>query len=291
MFRNHETASSLSYYNEFQPPHYRRYAVTRLLKKIVVLFVFLLISGCGTSQKTVFEGQPKSDAERDYRAAVKTLESGSSEDAIKAFNVLKLAYPYATRWTTLADLRIADAYRNTGDYATAAVSYQDFIRTYPTHSEVAYAAYEAANCYYELMPADYFFLPDPWQRDRKTTQQAERALNNFIRKFPEHEKTPVAQEQYREVRKRLANHEIDVAEFYFKQKAYQGVVARLEKAIQDYPDVEVIESAHILLAHSYLELKDPVSAKRILKQLLSNYPQSTWAKDAQSWINKHTEVP
>ena len=261
------------------------------LSRIIIILLFLFVLGCGTSQKTVFTGEPKSDAERDYRMAVQTLESGSSEDAIKAFNLLKLTYPYATRWTTLADLRIADAYRNSGDYATAAVSYQDFIRTYPTHAEVAYAAYETANCYYELMPADYFFLPDPWQRDRKTTTQAERALNNFIRKFPDHEKQPVAQEQYREVRRRLANHEIDVAEFYFKKQAYQGVVDRLEKAISTYPEVEDIASAHILLAHSYLELKDPVSAKRILKKLISNYPESAWARDADAWIAGHPEVP
>ena len=255
------------------------------------MLVFLLMCGCGTTQKTVFTGQPKSEAERDYRLAVQTLESGSSEDAIKAFNVLKLAYPYATRWTTLADLRIADAYRNTGDYATAAVSYQDFIRTYPTHSEVPYAAYEAANCYYELMPSDLFFLPDPWQRDRKTTHQAATALANFIRKFPDHEKIPVAKEQFREVRTRLVNHEIYVAEYYFKQEAYLGVVNRLEKAIEEYPEIEAIESAHILLAHSYLKLNDPVSAKRILQRLISKYPDSKWTKDAQSWIGSHPEVP
>lgn len=253
--------------------------------------LFLLVTGCGTTQKTVFVGEPKSDAERDYRKAVETLEGGSNEDAIKAFNAIKLKYPYATRWSTLADLRIADAYRNTSDYATAAVSYQDFIRTYPAHTDVPYAAYQAANCYFELMPADYFFLPDPWQRDRKTTKQAERALATFIKTYPDNENTPKAKEQYHEVRRRLANHEIDVAEFYFKKKAYSGVIKRLEGVIADYPDIEDVESAHILLAHSYLQQKDPVSAKRVLNQLVTNYPDSKWSKDATQWINAHPEVP
>jgi len=259
--------------------------------KLILLSVLLLVTGCGTTQKTVFQGEPKSDAERDYRLAVATLEGGSNEDAIKAFNALKLKYPYATRWSTLADLRIADAYRNTSDYATAAVSYQDFMRTYPAHSEVPYAAYQAANCYYELMPSDIFILPDPWQRDRKTTKQAETALASFIKKFPDNENIPRAKEQYLETRRRLANHEVYVAEFYFKRKAYKGVVARLEDLLKTYPDIEVVESAHILLAHAYIELKDPVSAKRVLNKLIVDYPQSEWATDATNWITAHPEVP
>ncbi len=261
------------------------------IKHLILLSIVLFLTGCGTTQKTVFHGEPKSDAERDYRQAVAILEGGSNEDAIKAFNALKLKYPYATRWSTLADLRIADAYRNTSDYATAAVSYQDFMRTYPAHSEVPYAAYQAANCYYELMPSDIFILPDPWQRDRKTTVQAETALASFIQKFPNDENIPKAKEQYLETRRRLANHEVYVAEFYFKRKAYKGVIARLEGVIKKYPDVEVVESAHILLAHSYLELKDPVSAKRVLNKLIADYPQSKWSVDASAWISAHPEVP
>lgn len=264
---------------------------SKYIKRLLILLSLVFITGCSTSQRTVFEGDPKSEAERDYRAAVETLEGGATEDAIKLFNAIKLNYPYATRWSTLADLRIADAYRNSGDHATAAVSYQEFLRTYPAHAEVPYAAYQAANCYYELMPANYFFLPDPWQRDRKSTQQAQTALATFIAKYPDDVNIPKAKEQYREVRRRLANHEVDVAEFYFKKEAYNGVVARLEQAIKTFPDTDVIPSAHILLAHSYLMLKDPINAKRVLNDLVANYPNSDSAKDASAWIAAHPEVP
>ncbi len=258
---------------------------------LLSLLLMITVCGCSSMPKTVFVGEPNSEAELEYREAVRRLEGGANEDAIRAFNNIKLNFPYATRWTTLADLRIADAYRNAGDYATAAVSYNEFVRTYPAHADVPYAAYEAANCYYELMPADYFFLPDPWQRDRTSTKQAQTALSAFIARYPEDKNIDKAKEQYKEVRRRLANHEIDVAEFYFKRESYNGVAARLEQAIKTYPDTEVMPSAHILLAHSYLKLKDPVSAKRVLNQLVTNYPDSDSARDAAAWIAAHPEVP
>lgn len=261
------------------------------MKRIGILILAFVLFGCGTAQKTVFQGEPKSDAEVAYRRAVKTLESGSYEDSIKEFHALKLKYPYATRWATLCDLRIADAYRESGDYAQAAVSYQAFVRTYPAHSDVAYATYQAANCYYELMPSDFFILPDPWQRDRKTTTQAETALGGFLRRYPDDPNAPKAREQFDEVRRRLANHELYVAEYNFKNEAYTGAVNRLTGLIENYPDTEVTPKAHILLAHSYLKLKDPISAKRVLSQLAEKYPDSDYASDARDWMARNPNVP
>ncbi|MBR4984212.1 MAG: outer membrane protein assembly factor BamD [Proteobacteria bacterium] len=261
----------------------KRYVLTMLLAA--------LFMGCGTTHKTVFEGEPKSEAEQAYRAAVKTMENGSYEDSIKSFHEIKLKYPYATRWATLCDLRIADAYRESGDYSQAAVMYQTFIRTYPAHADIAYATYQAANCYYEMMPGTFFLLPDPWQRDRKSTSQAETALKVFLRRYPDDENAPRAQEQYNEVRRRLANHELYVAEYDFKHEAYQGAAARAAGLLAGYPEADVIPKAHILLAHSYLKLNDPVSAKRVLNQLIEKYPDDAYAADARAWIARNPEVP
>lgn len=261
------------------------------MKRILILLFAMSLAGCGTSHKTVFEGEPNSEAEAAYRSAVKTLESGSYEDSIKSFHAIKLQFPYATRWATLCDLRIADAYRESGEYSQAAVSYQNFIRTYPAHPDVAYATYQAANCYYEMMPSDMFLLPDPWQRDRKSTSQAETALAVFLKRYPNDENAPKAQEQYNEVRRRLANHELYVAEYNFKHEAYQGAVNRLTGLLTTYPDAQILPKAHILLAHSYLKLKDPVNAKQVLIKLIETYPDDDYAIDAREWIANNPEVP
>ena len=262
----------------------------RLGRIIMAICLALCFTSCGASHKTVFEGEPKSEAEAAYRAAVKPLERGSYEDSIKAFHAIKLKFPYATRWATLCDLRIGDAYRNAGDYAQAAVTYQSFIRTYPSHSEIAYASYQAANCYYELMPSSVFILPDPWQRDRKSTTQAESALASFLRRYPNDENAPAARVQYDEVQRRLANHELYVAEYNFKNKAYLGAVNRLNDLIKTYPNAEIAPKAHILLAHSYIKLKDPIQAKKALTQLVEKYPTSDYASDAKAWIARNPDV-
>ena len=249
------------------------------------------ISACGTAQKTVFTGEPNSEAEAAYRKAVRTMESGSYDDAVRSFHAIKLKYPYATRWATLCDLRIADAFRYNGEYAQAASAYQSFIRTYPAHPDIAYATYQAANCYYEMMPSDLFILPDPWQRDRATTHQAQNGFEAYLRRFPNDENVPEARKQYAEVLRRLANHELYVAEYNFKHEAYQGSVNRLVDLIEAYPDQDATPKAHILLAHSYLKLKDPVSAKKTLNQLIKKYPDSEYVAEARRWIEANPEVP
>lgn len=262
-----------------------------MMRRIFPIIVAVFLTACGVSQKTVFEGEPKSDAEAEYREAVETLESGSYEDSVKAFHAIKLKYPYATRWATLCDLRIADAYRASGEYAQAAVSYQGFIRTYPAHPEIPYATYQAANCYYSMMPSDMFILPDPWQRDRKSTAQAETALKVFLKRYPNDPNAPKAQEQLNEVQMRLANHELYVAEYNFKHEAYQGAVNRILGLLDTYPQAEISPKAHILLAHSYIKLNDPITAKQTLNKLIAAYPDSEYAQQAKDWIARNPDVP
>ena len=259
-----------------------------------VLFILLsaiFLTSCGISNKTVFEGPPNSEAEAEYRQAVKTLEDGAYEESVRHFHDIKLKYPYATRWATLCDLRIADAYRYSGDYAQAAVAYQSFVRTYPAHADIPYASYQAANSYYELMPSDIFILPDPWQRDSKSTVQAQTAFQVFLARYPDDENAPKAREQLAEVRRRLAERELYIAEYNFKNEAYRGAVARLDGLVRTYPDFEKAPKAHILLAHSFLKLHDPVSAKAALLKLIEQYPEAPEVADAKSWIERNKEVP
>ena len=263
----------------------------RHLFYIILTAFIVLLTACGTTQKTVFTGEPNSEAEAAYRRAVQQMEGGSYDDAVKSFHAIKLKYPYATRWATLCDLRIADAFRYNGEYAQAAASYQAFIRTYPAHSDIAYAMYQAANCYYEMMPSSFFILPDPWQRDRATTQQARSAFELYLKRFPNDENASTAREQHAEVLRRLSNHELYVAEYNFKHKAYQGSVNRLVDLIAAYPNAEITPKAHILLAHSYIKLNDPVAAKRTLNQLIEKYPDSEYIEEARRWLAANPEVP
>lgn len=257
----------------------------------VMLVCILSVVSCSSSQRTVFEGAAKSEAEAAYRDAVGELESGSYEEAIKQFGELKLKFPYATRWSTMADLKIADAYRESGEYSVAAVSYQDFVRTYPTHAEVPYALYQVANCYYEQMPSDLFFLPDPWQRERKSTQQAEVGFKVFLSRYPEDKNVPDAQEKLKEVQYRLANYELYVAEYNFKHESYEGVILRTQNLSKLYPESELIPQALVLQAHAFLKLNDPVRAKRDLQRVVAEYKDSEYAQEAQGWLSRNAAVP
>ncbi|MDX9721877.1 MAG: outer membrane protein assembly factor BamD [Myxococcota bacterium] len=253
----------------------------------ILFCLALLLVGCGSGNKTVWDGPPASEAEAAYRKALNAFESGQYIDAMTQFNELRLKYPYSSRWTTLAELRQADVLADQGRHAAAAVSYQEFINAHPTHEDVAYAQYQIGICSYKEMPMDVFFLPAPHQRELATTRQAESAFKRLLAKFPDYENAEEARAKLAEVRERLATYELYVAEFNFKKAAYYGTVKRTETLLQSYPDSSQADDALLLQAHAYIKLEDVDMAIASLQRLLADYPDSEFVPEAQSWLDQY----
>ena len=251
---------------------------------IIIVASTLLFSACASGPVTQWDGPPASEAEADYREALERFEKGQYIEATKRFNRLRLEHPFSSRWTTLAELRLADTYLEQGRYAVAAVAYQEFIKSHPTHEDAPFAMLQIGRCHYEEMPSDFFIMPDPWQRELHTARQADAALSRFLKRYPEHEKTEEAQEMLAEVRDRLARHELYVAEFNFERESWIGAANRLQTLLKSYPDSPVAPQGTFLLAHVYLKQDDGAAAAGTLVWLVERYPESDYAEDARGWL-------
>lgn len=259
-----------------------------LLMKPLFLILFLMFTACGPSiEVTVWEGPPTSEAESAYRDALDTMEAGHFIESTRLFNQLRLKYPYSSKWTTLAELRLADSLFYQRRYTTAAESYRQFVKAHPTHVELPYAYYQVALCYYEQMPSDFFILPDPWQRDLGSTQQAEAALVRFINKYRDSKHVDDAREKLIEVRQRLAGHELYVAEFHLEREHAHGAMNRLLELVERYPDTDVHDDGLFLLAHSFLLQNDVEHGAAALARLLVDHPESEYAEDARDWLTEN----
>ncbi len=75
--------------------------------------------------------------------AQKLYESGMYSLARESFSALKLAYPLGPH-AELAEIKIADSYFDSSDYAQAASSYEDFAKSRPTSLSTPYALFRAA---------------------------------------------------------------------------------------------------------------------------------------------------
>src|SRR5262249_40118318 len=153
-------------------------------------------------------------------------------EAQKYFDYVKSKYPYLEAATT-AELRLGDVDFEREKYAEARDRYLNFIKLHPTHSKVDYAAYRAALTHYKDMPSEFCWLPPSSEKDQAEVRQAATAMADFIRTYPSSEYVGQAQKSYDEVKRRLAEHELYVADFYKKREKWGAVVGRLNVLEKD----------------------------------------------------------
>jgi outer membrane protein assembly factor BamD len=80
--------------------------------------------------------------------------------------------------------------------------------------------------------------------------------------------------------KRLAQHELYVAEFYAKRKRWPAAIARLENIARDYADAGFERDVFWGLYRAHHALGDQVAAQESLERLVQAYPTSIAAKEA-----------
>jgi outer membrane protein assembly factor BamD len=84
----------------------------------------------------------------------------------------------------------------------------------------------------------------------------------------------------------LAAHELYVARFYLKRKAYRGVISRLKGLLTSYPGADVAPQALLLLGQVYLRTEELEAARQTFSEIVQRFPGSDEAKRAQSLLGK-----
>lgn len=250
---------------------------------ITVVFVMWL-SACATAKSDM--PPPRSPVEAAFQKAERAMERGDYIDATARYNAIRAQYPYS-QFATMSELRLADAYFEEGNFASAISQYRTFIKLHPSHPQVAYASYRVAESFAGQMPKPFFLLPPTHERELVSTRDAERELEFFLKKYPDNEYTAAAKRKLAEVRRRLADHEMYVAQFYLKRKNPRAAAMRLGYLLENYSGVGLDAQALFLLARSYLELGDLARARTALDDLVENFEGDPLARQARNYIRRH----
>ncbi len=198
-----------------------------------------------------------------YQRGLSHLESGgrilwffpSSDNAkaIEAFQQIIDNYPYSDQ-AVLAELKIADAYFLDEKYDEALSYYRDFSELHPNHDQVPYTLLRAARCHYEQ------------SRDSVRDQTATRAAVGFLDTLlSKHGASPQAVEgrsMWIELRTRLAEHELEIAEFYEDREEYQSAAERYQQVLARYPGLGLEADTLDRLGRCYQELHLEQQAKQ-----------------------------
>ncbi len=190
------------------------------------------------------------------------LAKKKHDDAIEHYEVLLEKFPNSPL-APKAQLALADAYMGNKDNLESEVAYDDFIRLYPANDNVPYALFRKG----ELLSRQ---VSKP-SRGQAKTLEAIRTYKLLLEKQPSGPYAEKAAKRVRELRNRLAEHEVYVVTHYLARKKTDSAEARAKRALSDYADTTSVPTLMSLLAEALAREGKKEEAAAVSKNLREKY--------------------
>ena len=191
-----------------------------------ICWLFLL-SGCSLWHD-LFGSEDEPSPSEIMSEAMEDFNEGRFEKAVQTFQQIKDRYPYST-FAITAELKMADALYERGQYDEARDEYAEFEKMHPRNKSVPYVIYQQGMC--------YFKKSSDIDRDQSNTLKGKEEFERLIKRFRKSDYTEQARRKVRECYVKLAEHELYVGDFYFRKCKYQTAMNRYLYLIEHYPDV------------------------------------------------------
>lgn len=213
-----------------------------------------------------------------YSLAKRRLDQGRYKEAAILFDEVERQHPYSV-WARRAQLMSSFSYYMDQSYTESIQSAQRFISVHPGNRDAPYAYYLVALGYYEQI-ADV-------TRDQKITQQAQDALGELVRRYPNSKYAADARLKIDLVRDHLAGKEMEIGRFYETRGQWLAATLRFRTVIDTYQSTTHVPEALMRLTETYLALGVPEEAQKAAAVLGANYPGTDWYKRAYELMQKH----
>ena len=197
------------------------------------------------------------------------------QDAIDKFQEVVDNYPYS-EYAVAAELKIADSYFEQERWDEALTYYRDFAELHPDHEKVPYTLYRSALCHERQSNRS--------DRDQTATRDALAALDQLMTRYPSSPESREAEELWKQLRTKLAQHVLGIGDFYWEREEYQSAAGRYRHVLDQYPGLGLDAEALYKLGLCYTHMNRDDDARRIFEVILENYEDSEIARAAQDQI-------
>ncbi|MEQ1635411.1 MAG: outer membrane protein assembly factor BamD [Methylococcales bacterium] len=250
-----------------------------LIKTLFICCLTVFLSGCETlglkegSSNTEDKYAGYNEAQF-HKEAKEALQNESYQKAVELYEALEARYPFGD-YSAQTQLDLAYAYHKNGDAEASLAAAERFIKVNPRNPSVDYAYYLKGLVSYNrgIGIMDRFLPTDSSQRDINSAQESYNVFQELVRRFPNSKYAPDAKQRMIALRNNIAMHEIRIASYYLKRKAYVAAVSRCNLVIKDYQRTPAVPYALQIMQEAYTELGLTSLAKDAKKIFDSNYPQ------------------
>ncbi|HTZ37565.1 MAG TPA: outer membrane protein assembly factor BamD [Stellaceae bacterium] len=244
--------------------------------RFAVLSLGLALAACGGGNKNqAYIEKPVDDL---YNTAMDQLGNDDYSKAASTFGEVESEHPYSV-WATKAQLMAIYANYQNAKYDDAIIAADRFIQLHPGNKDIAYAYYIKAICYY-IQITDV-------GRDQKITEQAVKALDDVVRRFPDSKYARDAKLKLDFTHDHLAGKEMEIGRFYLSKHEYLAAMNRFRRVIDNYQTTTHVPEALERLVECDLALGLITEARENAAVLGYNYPGSHWYEDAYALVGEN----
>jgi len=258
-------------------------------KKIILLASLVALSACSSKDEDRYEAR---DVDVIYNLAQDNLAKNRYKIAAVAFDEVERQHPYSV-WARRAQLMAAYSHYMSRSYEDAVLAAERFLQLHPGNRSAPYAYYLIALSHYEQI--------SDVGRDQQKTMDAEAALTEVVRRFPDSEYARDASLKLALTQDHLAGKDMEVGRFYMKRQEYLAAVGRFRNVIENYQTTSHTPEALHRLVESYMALGIHKEAKMAGAVLDHNFGGTKWYRysyallvegdltpeaDSSSWLSK-----
>lgn len=244
-----------------------------MYKKIILIIGLVVISSCSLLGDRETDPTRNWTVERLYDEAKKAMQSGNYTKAVQYYEYLETRYPFGVIGRqSLLDL--AFVYYKTEQYEEAASKCDRFISLYPQNPSIDYAYYLRGLINFEKGKglADRFLSIDDSQRDTGSALQAFQDFKTLGERYPDSKYLGDVQQRMVYLRNLLAQHEVNVANYYMRRGAFIAAANRSRYVVENYPRTPSVPDALVIMAKCYKILEMDDLYQDSLRVLRMNYP-------------------
>lgn len=254
----------------------------RIFYKILYLpLLILILSSCSNNEKKISIIDNK-DIELQminaYAEGKKAFDKGDYLFASKKFNEVEILYPQSI-WAPKSILMSSYSYYLGNYYSDAIFELNRFIKTYPQHSNIDYAYFLLATCYYETIVDE--------KKDLKPLVEARKLFSLIIKEYPNTDFAMDSQFKVNLIEDILASKEIYIARLYQDKEKWIPAINRYQIILENYSQTIYVEEAMHRLVEIYFLIGLEDESKKYAKLLGYNYQSSKWYKESYKIFNKN----
>lgn len=231
---------------------------------MVSLIAWSVLFSCASKEKDL------NTAEGLFAYAKEFQDAERYEVALAKYAEVRNKFPYSSL-ATEAELAVADVHYLRESYPEAEVAYQNFRDLHPKHAKSDYVLYRIAMSY-------YMQLPETNDRDLSLGKDAIYHFSELVKLYPKSQYTADSKTKRDEIYSRLAEKEIYIADFYFKQEKFASALRRYESTIYKFPGLGFEPRAHLGAVKCAKQLADSKKQEFHAKALQTKYPNSNEAR-------------